>query len=141
MDGEATRQFAAALGQRGGQAVKITISDGDHRTNEQNRLQHLWNAELAEQRKDANAEYYRAYNKLCYGVPILRAEDDDFRAKYDKHVKGLTFEIKIALMSEPFDFPVTRLMTKKQKSRFLDDVFRGWTEKGMMLTLPNEVPR
>ncbi len=53
------------------------------------------------------------------------------------HVKPLPYETKMALMVEPFDFPVTRIMTVDQERRFLDDVFRFYTEQGIVLTDPD----
>lgn len=108
------------------------------RTLDQNALQHKWHQEAAHQLKDASAEDYRAYCKLHFGVPILRAESEEFRAQYDKVIRSLPYELKLELMKAPIDFPVTRLMTVKQQSEFLDAVQRHYMSHGVILTMPEE---
>jgi len=114
----------------------VSIAKGKKRSVEQNSLQRKWNIEIADQLGDQTPEEIRAYNKLTIGVPILREENEDFREKYDRIIKPMSYENKLAIMAEPLDFPVTRLMTMKQKSRFLDEVARHWSEKGILLTMP-----
>lgn len=114
-----------------------TIETGRKRTVDQNRLQRLWMNEISEQ-KGESPEYWRGYCKLTIGVPILRAENDEFRAKYDKVVRPLPYPTKLAIMSEPLDLPVTRLMTTKQKTMYLDQMFRHFSEEGVILTIPEE---
>jgi len=114
----------------------VDIVAGKHRTNEQNHLQRLWLNEAAEQLGDRTAEELRGMCKLQFGVPILRAENTRFREIYDLHVKPLPYERKLALMMEPLDLPVTRLMTTNQKTRYLDDVSRHFIEQGIVLTEP-----
>ncbi|WP_245462941.1 hypothetical protein [Mesorhizobium sp. M7D.F.Ca.US.005.01.1.1] len=115
-----------------------TLAPGKHRTTAQNRLQRKWMTEIAEQMPDEKAEYWRGYCKLRFGVPMLRAENEEFRAKYDAVVKPLSYEQKIAIMSEPLDLPVTRIMTTKQKTAYLDEIFRHFSEQGVILTIPDD---
>ncbi len=117
----------------------ITITQGRRRSVEQNKLQRLWMNEIAEQKHEETghtAEYWRGYSKLHFGVPILRDESDAFREAYDRVLKPLLYEQKMALMMEPLDMPITRLMTTKQKTDYLDQVFRHFTELGLVLTVP-----
>lgn len=107
-----------------------------HRTADQNSLQHKWHQEAAGQLREGAAEDYRAYCKLHFGVPILRAEEPDFRAQYDAIIRPLPYEQKLALMKTPIDFPVTRLMTVKQKTAFLDAVQTHYMGLGVVLTIP-----
>lgn len=125
-----------------GQALPFTaeIVAGRRRTVEQNKLQRKWMTEIAEQCGES-AEYWRGYCKLTIGVPILRAENDEFRAKYDEHVKPLGYEQKLAFMCEPLDFPITRLMTTAQKTAYLDAVFRHFSGQGVVLTVPEDMKR
>lgn len=109
---------------------------GRHRSIEQNRLQHLWHHEAATALKDEAAEDKRAYCKLHFGVPILRAESDEFRAQYDAIIRPLPYEKKLELMKAPIDFPVTRLMTTEQTTRFLDAVADHYRSLGVRLTMP-----
>ena len=114
----------------------VSIRNGKNRSIEQNRLQRLWLNEAAEQLGEDTAEGYRAYCKLHFGVPILRNENDEFRAAYDKHVRPHSYEDKLAMMAIPLDFPVTRLMKMGQKKRYLDDVYQHFFGLGVLLTEP-----
>lgn len=120
--------------------MTITIDKGliGKRSNDQNRLQRLWLNELAEQ-GDMTAEEYRAYCKLHFGVPILREQNEEFRLLYDKKVKPHSYEQKLAFMAEPFDFPVTRLMTVKQHKEFLDKMYIHYIGQGYYLTDPEDL--
>lgn len=119
----------------------VTLTAGKHRTTHQNRLQRLWMGEIAEQLGDITAEEARGYCKLAIGVPILRAENEAFRERYDAIVKPLPYEQKLALMMEPFDFGVTRIMSTAQKTAYLDAVHRHFSEKGVVLTNPEDIRR
>jgi hypothetical protein len=107
------------------------------RSDAQNRLQQQWHQEAALELKDEPAEDKRAYCKAFFGVPILRAENEKFRVDYDRVIRPLPYETKLALMKEPFDFPVTRLMTTDQKRRYLDAVWTHYTSQGVRLTDPS----
>lgn len=113
-----------------------TLTDGKHRTTDQNKLQRLWVNEIAAQVGDQSPEEIRGYCKLHMGVPILRNENDAFRREYDLVVRPLPYAVKLKLMMVPFDFGVTRIMTTKQKTLYLDHVHRHFSEKGIVLTNP-----
>lgn len=121
-----------------GQKLPFTasIASGKSRTWMQNKLQRKWMTEVAEQLGDRTPEDVRAYCKLTIGVPILRHENDDFCEKYDRIIKPLDYTIKLEMMAEPLDFPITRLMTTKQKTEYLGQVFRHFSEQGVILTIP-----
>ena len=116
--------------------VTINVTKGKDRSVDQNRLQRMWLNEAATQ-GDNTAEEYRGYIKLHIGVPILRNENDEFRIAYDRVIKPLAYELKLAAMMLPLDFPVTRLMTTGQHKRYLDDVYAHFTGLGMKLTEPD----
>ena len=134
------RDFLTKLSKLDNWPLEITVDDApsNKRSNEQNRLQRKWINEL-EQQGDMRSEDYRAYCKLHLGVPILRNTSDEFKARYDSVVRHLPYETKIELMKIPFDFPVTRIMNKKQKSQYLDAVYQYWTSKGFALTRPSDL--
>lgn len=115
--------------------MTVDIKAGGRRTVRQNRLQRQWMNEIAMQ-TDMTPEEARGYCKLHFGVPILREEDEEFRKKYDRVVKPLDYETKLMLMQEPFDFPVTRLMSIQQKTRYLDTVHAFFSGRGIELTDP-----
>lgn len=124
-----------------GRKLPLTVSmvDGKHRTNDQNRLQRLWVNEIAEQLGDQTPEEVRGYCKLKFGVPILRAENEVFRISYDKIIKPLPYEYKLEMMMEPHDYGVTRIMTTRQKTAYLDHLYRYFTAQGLELTNPGDI--
>jgi len=87
------------------------------RTDLQNRTSHGWYNELASNLKEFDALGYKCFCKLHFGVPIMRAESDEFREVYDKSLKPLSYEQKIAVMKY---MPVTSLMNTKQLSAYLE---------------------
>ena len=117
----------------------ITLTEGKRRSVEQNRLQRLWMNEISEQIGDMTPEEVRGYCKLTIGVPILRAENEAFQKSYDEFVRPLPYEQKHALMMEPLDLPITRLMSVKQKAAYLDGVTRHYAERGIILTCPDDM--
>lgn len=114
----------------------VTIERGKRRTAAQNRLQREWCREIAEQTGEYTPEEVRGFNKLHFGVPILREENEDFRLKYDAVVKPLPYQHKLLAMQEPLDMPVTRMMTTEQKTRYLDAIYQHWSGRGVLLTQP-----
>lgn len=117
----------------------VSMSKGGKRTLRQNKLQRLWINEIAEQLGDQTPEEVRGYMKLTIGVPILRESHEDFRERYDAVIKPLPYEQKLALMMEPIDLPVTRLMSAKEHTAYLDGVHRHFSEKGIALTDPGDL--
>lgn len=115
-----------------------SLTAGKHRTYHQNKLQRKWMTEIAEQVGGWTAEEARAWCKLHIGVPLLRDENEAFRQRYDQVVKPMPYEQKLLMMAEPLDLPVTRIMTTKQKTAYLDTVFRLFSEKGIVLTVPED---
>lgn len=117
--------------------LTVTYQNGKHRTESQNKLQRLWLNQIAEQLGDRTAEMVRGECKLTMGVPILRAENDDFCEKYDRIIRSHSYEEKVEMMMLPLDFPVTRLMNVSQSIRYLDHLHRHFVELGLELTQPD----
>lgn len=115
----------------------ITVSPGKLRSVEQNRLQRLWIKEVADQMGDRTPEEVRGYCKLTFGVPILLEENEAFREVYEKVIQPLTYEQRMMIMMVPLDLPVTRFMNVKQKTRYLDQVHKHFSELGIELTDPS----
>lgn len=136
---EYDREMASKLIEVRAVPFTLTLTDGKHRTTAQNKLQHMWMAEIAQQRGDMTPDEARAYCKLTIGVPLLREENEAFRLKYDEVVRPLPYEQKLAIMMEPLDLPVTRLMTTKQKTEYLDRISRHFGEQGIILTMPDDL--
>lgn len=99
--------------------LKVVIRAGK-RSLDHNALSHIWYAQVSTELRQDTPEKVHCECKLRFGVPILRAEDDDFRAFYDVAIKGrLTYEEKLEAMRF---IPVTSLMTPAQMKRYMDDV-------------------
>jgi len=114
-----------------------SIRKGVKRSDISNNLQQMWVLE-ASQQGDDTAEGYRSYCKLHFGVPLLRYHDEDFREKYDRVIKPLTYEQKLELMGDPFDFPVTRLMLTPIYTQYMKDIYNHLTGLGFRLTDPEQ---
>lgn len=113
----------------------VTITQGAPRSAQQNRLAQRWYADIARQLGDQTHEEVRALCKLTIAVPILRAENEAFCASYDRVFKNLPYEEKLEAV-RAFDLPVTRLMTAKQMTGFMDEMQRHWSQQGFRLTDP-----
>ena len=97
--------------------LKVKAQAGKKRSLDQNDISHVWYHQLALELREDDARGWKRFCKLHFGVPILRAEDSDFRAFYDAAVKDLEYEQKLQAM----DFvPVTSIMTKPQLSSYLE---------------------
>lgn len=116
--------------------VNITKGKTSAKTLAQVKLQMLWNREISEEMGDESPEYYRGYNKLHFAVPIRCNEDEQYRILYESTIGLLPYEKQIEAMMKPFDWPATRDMSTKMKGQFLDEVFRHWSEQGVILTIP-----
>ena len=121
----------------GGRKMPITVTwaQGASRSHAQNRLAQRWFTDVATQLGDQTHEDVRAMCKLHFGVPILRAENEAFCASYDRTMKHLPYEDKLAAI-KAFDLPVTRIMTVKQMTAFMDAMQQHWTEQQVRLTDP-----
>jgi hypothetical protein len=119
--------------------MTVNIEIGRQRSKAQNRLQRKWMKEIADQLGDQTPEEVRGFCKLTIGVPILRMENEKFREAYDRRVRPMPYEQKMAFMMEPFDLAVTRIMTTKQKTAYLDGVHRYFSERGIVLTNPGDL--
>lgn len=114
--------------------LTIDIQDGRDRSSEQNRLSQKWYAEIADQTGE-DREDVRARCKLEIGVPIMREASDKFKATYDRLIRPLAYEDKLALIRDT-DMPVTRLMKVSDMTHYMDLVFQRHAEFGIVLTVP-----
>lgn len=115
--------------------IKVSAKAGKPRSLDQNAISHAWYEQLARELREESALGWKCYCKLHHGVPILRAEDEEFRTFYDGAIKRLTYEQKIEAMKF---VPVTSIMTKPQKSAYLEAVQNDFAAKGVRLEFPLE---
>lgn len=99
--------------------LSVSWRNDKDRSLQQNALAFAWYGQIADELRENTTEGVHAECKLRYGVPILRAEDADFRAMYDAAIKGIDYETKLKVMAY---LPVTRIMTTGQLSQYLEAI-------------------
>lgn len=113
--------------------LRVTVKTGKARSLDQNSISHAWYQQIAREQREDDELGWKSYCKLHHGVPILRAEDEDFRHFYDAALKGLTYEQKREAMKY---VPVSSLMTKPQLSRYLEEIQKDFAERNVFLEFP-----
>lgn len=100
--------------------LTLTARAGKGRSLDQNAISHAWYEQVARELREDDARGVKRFCKLHFGVPILRAEDDEFREAYDGSIlRTLSYEQKLVAMDM---LPVTSRMTTSQLSRYMEDV-------------------
>ncbi len=115
--------------------VKVSAKTGKVRSLDQNAISHAWYEQVARELREDDALGVKCYCKLHHGVPILRAEDEEFREFYDNSIKGMTYAQKLVAMKF---LPVTSLMTKPQLSAYLVAVQEDFQHRNVQLSFPEE---
>lgn len=117
--------------------VKLSAKAGTVRSLDQNAISHAWYEQLARELREDDALGWKCYCKLHLGVPILRAEDEEFREAYDAKIRdSFTYEQKLKIMEW---FPVTSRMTKAQLSKYLEAMIAHFfAQHGVRLDFPEE---
>lgn len=120
-----------------GQPLPLTVSftRGEKRSNPQNKTIHMWYGEIASQLGDTTSIEVRAECKLIFGVPILRRDDDVFRADYDRDFRPFQYETKLRLF-RLLDPAITSLMKVPQLREYMDEMQRHYAQIGVRLTDP-----
>ena len=105
------------------------------RSVDQNSLSHTWYGQVAQELREQSAHEVKRECKLLYGVPMLRAESEEFRAQYDALIKDrFSYSEKLEIMDW---LPVTSLMNTDQLSRYLEAVQAAYAKRGVVLEFPN----
>jgi hypothetical protein len=115
--------------------IQVYKGDKKHRSLEANALSQVWYREIAQQSEGYTTNEVRRECKLLCGVPILRAEDQEFRDLYDQVVGGHDYETQLKMMDI---LPVTSSMTSEQMSEYLEDVRYTYTQEGFVLTVKRD---
>ena len=102
---------------RSAKFLRVNVKTGKHRSLDQNAIAHVFYEQIARELREDTPLGVKCYCKLHLGVPILRAEDDEFRQTYDIVIRPLSYERKLEAMKA---WPVTSLMSKGQLSQFLE---------------------
>jgi len=102
------------------------------RTMAQNAGTHVLYEIIANTLREDDAAGWKCYCKLHHGIPILRAEDPQFREAYDSAIKPLPYERKLMVMRY---WPVTSLMDKDQIGRYIAAMQADFEPRGVALEL------
>lgn len=97
--------------------IRASWKNGKDRSKPQNDISHAWYGQIARELRENDELGWKCFCKLTIGVPILRAEDEEFRLAYDSVIKPLSYENKIIAMR---CWPVTSIMKKPQLSQYLE---------------------
>ena len=116
--------------------LRLNIKTGKDRSLDQNAISHCWYEQVSRELREDTALGVKRYCKLHFGVPILRAEDEEFRAFYDAAIKPhLTCEEKLQSMDM---LPVTSRMSVKQLSQYLEAMQAHYAGRGVLLEFPED---
>lgn len=115
--------------------LRVSIKTGQDRSLPQNAITHAWYGQIARELREDDELGWKCYCKLHHGVPILRAEDEEFRTAYDAVIKPLSYEKKLIAMRH---WPVTSIMTKEQLSKYAEAMQADFAKRGVMLEFPPE---
>ncbi|MFA5633145.1 MAG: hypothetical protein WC997_16680 [Porticoccaceae bacterium] len=117
----------------------VTVPDGwvarfspPPRTLAQNAGTHVLYEIIAAALPEDDAVGWKAYCKLHHAVPILRAEDPEYREIYDNTIKLMSYEQKLLIMRE---FPATSRMDKSQINRYIAALQDDFARRGVVLEL------
>lgn len=118
--------------------LQVSVIEGRGRSIEQNAVMHGWFGQVARELRQDDARGVKRYCKLHFGVPILRAEDEDFRVAYDRVIKPLPYADKLVAMDI---LPVTSAMTTIQLDTCMTDIQDHYAKQGVVLVYPKDAER
>lgn len=95
--------------------LRVQASADKPRTASQNALIYAAYGQVSREIGEQSVAEVRRESKLILGVPILRAEDEEFRVAYDATIKTLTYPQKLQAMDY---WPVTSRMNTDQLTRY-----------------------
>ena len=115
--------------------LTVSWAAGASRSGQQNRLAFRWYQDISMQLGDRDVETVRADCKVTFVVPILSADDDAFRADWDRSIGRFTYEGQREIVKR-LQIPVTSLMKVAQMTAYLDAVHGVYAPQGVRLTDP-----
>ena len=115
--------------------IRLTLKTGKARSIPQNSISHEWYGQISRELREETPLAVKNFCKLHYGVPILRAENAEFRTQYDTVLKPLSYDKKLLAMNF---LPVTSLMTKDQLSQYLAAMQEAYAGRGVKLEFPEQ---
>lgn len=97
-----------------------------------NALWAVWYNQISKQGGEYTPAKVKCICKHDYGVPILLAEDKQFRAFYENAFRNFTYEQRVFAMKF---CPVTSLFTKDQGSQYQTTLQREYAKQGIQLEI------
>lgn len=116
--------------------LTVSWSQGDSRSQQQQRLSFRWYQDVARQLGDQDSEDVRADCKVTFGIPILSAGDDAFRRDWARSIGRFGHEGQREIVKR-LQVPVTSLMKVAQMTAYLDAMQRRYLAQGIRLTDPD----
>lgn len=114
--------------------LRLNIKTGKDRSLDFNAISHVWYEQIARENKEEDALGWKCFCKLHFAVPIMRAEDAEFRNFYDASIKqSLSYEQKLAAMKY---LPVSSLMTNPQFKSYCEAMQSHFATRGILLEFP-----
>jgi hypothetical protein len=110
--------------------LRLNVKTGKDRSLDFNAQSHVWYEQLSRELTEDDALGWKCFCKLHFAVPIMRAEDEEFRTFYDTAIKGLSYEQKLQAMKY---MPVTSLMTNPQFKKYCDEMQKHFLGRGVAL--------
>lgn len=98
---------------------QITINTDKKRSINQNYVAHGWYAQVSKEEAEYTPEEIKSLCKYHFGLPILRAEDEEYNDFCELVIDPLPYEDRIKAMVFT---PCTSLMTTKQKALYMEHV-------------------
>lgn len=114
--------------------LRVSVKTGKARSLDQNGISHVWYEQVSRELREETPLGVKNFCKLHYGVPILRAENEEFRLQYDTVLKPLSYDKKLLAMNF---LPVTSLMSKDQLSQYLAAMQEAYADR-VQLTFPEQ---
>jgi hypothetical protein len=122
--------------------VRITVTTGRDRSLDQNALWFSFYQRISSVFGDdsaADINYWRAFCKLRFGVPILQVHSEEFRNRWYRLVLTnpalQSWEAQMDLMQDNMfgqdGFPVSRLFNTKQGCEYTEAIVRCFTPQGI----------
>ncbi len=119
--------------------ISVTVSTEKSRSDDQNRISHAWYAKVSHETGEDTPEGIKRFCKAYFGVPILRADSEKFRDVYDRVIKPLPYDQKLAAMDL---ISVTSIMTTKQLTQYLETMQKHYANRDtdpVLLDFPGDV--
>lgn len=115
--------------------MTVSVIAGAKRTLPQNATVHMWFADVSNQLGDSSEAEVKADCNATYGIPILRRDNPEWAEEFAA-LEHLNHEALRKLI-RVLDVPITRKMTSKQLTEYMDQMRRDYAEAGIVLRDPD----